>query len=102
MIGRISGLRIDHPDGLYDPCAYFQQLQQKARQILGIELQQEKPLYVLIEKILEHGEELDKSLPVHGTTGYEFMNLLNGIFVQHQNDKVRVSGYKIERSLVSS
>ncbi|HEY0564374.1 MAG TPA: malto-oligosyltrehalose synthase, partial [Terriglobales bacterium] len=40
------------------------------------------PLYCLVEKILEPGEQLPEEWPVHGTSGYEFMNLLNGIFIE--------------------
>ncbi len=40
-----------------------------------------KPLYVVVEKILEPGEQLPDEWPVHGTTGYDFLNFLNGLFV---------------------
>jgi len=65
--GTLSGLRIDHPDGLYDPGAYFQRLQALAPPGEG-------PLYVLAEKILSEGEVLPENWPVAGTTGYAFAN----------------------------
>jgi (1->4)-alpha-D-glucan 1-alpha-D-glucosylmutase len=68
---QLEGLRIDHPDGLYDPAAYFRRLQGAG----------EKSVYVVVEKILTGSERLPEGWPVHGTTGYEFSNLLNGLFV---------------------
>jgi (1->4)-alpha-D-glucan 1-alpha-D-glucosylmutase len=68
--GKLDGLRIDHPDGLNDPEQYFRRLQDRAG-----------PLYVLVEKILAGFERLPKSWPVHGTTGYNFTNVVNGLFV---------------------
>jgi len=68
---KLDGLRIDHPDGLYDPAGYFHRLQ-------GAE---QKSFYVAVEKILTGEERLPASWPVHGTTGYEFANLVNGLFV---------------------
>jgi (1->4)-alpha-D-glucan 1-alpha-D-glucosylmutase len=67
--GLVSGLRIDHPDGLYDPAEYLRRLQSLA------------PQYVVVEKILEPGERLPEDWPVQGTTGYEFLNSLNGLYV---------------------
>ena len=78
--GKINGLRIDHPDGLYDPAGYFEDLQGAASEALenggG-----EPPAYVVVEKILAAHERLPEDWPVSGTVGYEFMNLLNGLFV---------------------
>lgn len=76
--GKIDGLRIDHPDGLYDPATYFQQLRER----LGAELEpQNREAYLIIEKILTGREPLRNEWPVDGTTGYEFSNLVNGLFV---------------------
>ncbi len=72
----INGLRIDHVDGLYDPTKYLYNLRDRA-----------KNSYIVVEKILEFDEELPKDWPIHGTTGYEFMNFLNGIFCKHDNEK---------------
>jgi (1->4)-alpha-D-glucan 1-alpha-D-glucosylmutase len=67
--GRITGLRIDHPDGLWDPKQYLERLQQ------------EQPMYVVVEKILCGNERLPRDWPADGTTGYDFLNRLNGLFV---------------------
>ncbi len=147
--GHVQGLRIDHPDGLYDPPEYLRRLQkarflQVCRQAFDEEFAPAdsapvsadataglpaaatpertaadgngspsapsaalsweslepllvdrfeslarterndvliRPLYVVVEKILEPGERLPESWPVHGTTGYDFLAQLNGIFV---------------------
>jgi (1->4)-alpha-D-glucan 1-alpha-D-glucosylmutase len=79
--GAVTGVRVDHPDGLYDPAGYFSSLQELAREALGpASAEDELPLYVLAEKILAGPEELP-DWPIHGTTGYEFLNALNGVFV---------------------
>ena len=76
--GRVTGLRVDHPDGLYAPAEYFRSLQREcARAAHGVD----GPFFIVAEKILSPGEPLPQSWPIAGTTGYEFLNLLNGIFV---------------------
>ena len=75
--GKITGLRIDHPDGLRDPKTYFERLQKP----FG------KKHYILAEKILSDEECLPEDWPVHGTTGYDYLNFLNGLFVQNANEK---------------
>ena len=67
--GKLDGLRIDHVDGLRSPKAYLTQL----RDAIG-------DAYLIVEKILEAGEELS-DWPCDGTTGYEFLNLVLGLFV---------------------
>jgi (1->4)-alpha-D-glucan 1-alpha-D-glucosylmutase len=79
--GKVDGLRIDHPDGLYDPTKYFRQLQDKLTAGLA---GQNRRAYVIAEKILTGEERLRKDWPVNGTTGYEFANLVNGLFVDHK------------------
>ena len=78
--GKVKGLRIDHPDGLYDPGGYFARLHEA---ILGRPLAPGDPLpiYLVIEKILAEHERLLESWPVHGATGYRFANLTNALFV---------------------
>jgi (1->4)-alpha-D-glucan 1-alpha-D-glucosylmutase len=76
--GAVTGLRIDHPDGLYAPAEYFGRLQELAVQAVG------RPLYIVAEKILAPGERLPDTWAVAGTTGYEFLNLLNGVFVDRR------------------
>jgi (1->4)-alpha-D-glucan 1-alpha-D-glucosylmutase len=116
--GQVSGLRIDHADGLFDPTAYLWHLQ--SRRFLQLcrhefesrftqqnefswsdiepileqqfgELRQKRPespllrsLYLLVEKILGSAEKLPDDWPVHGTTGYEFLNSVNGLFVDRR------------------
>jgi (1->4)-alpha-D-glucan 1-alpha-D-glucosylmutase len=88
--GRVTGLRIDHPDGLFDPMQYFLDLQSACRGVLppyaaaGPERSEgdaERPCYIVIEKILVRDERLRTDWRVHGTTGYEFLNLVNGLFI---------------------
>ncbi len=80
--GAVSGLRIDHVDGLYDPGRYLQKLQEWATaELPGRVPASEKPLYLVVEKILGKDEGLPETWPIHGTTGYEFLNDLNGLFV---------------------
>jgi (1->4)-alpha-D-glucan 1-alpha-D-glucosylmutase len=76
--GKVDGLRIDHPDGLYDPTNYFRQLQEKLSVALA---GQNRRTYVIAEKILTGQERLRKAWPIEGTTGHEFANLVNGLFV---------------------
>ena len=68
---KLDGVRIDHPDGLYDPHEYFERLQRAAA----------RPIYLVVEKITASFERLPASWPVHGTTGYNFTNVVNGVFV---------------------
>jgi (1->4)-alpha-D-glucan 1-alpha-D-glucosylmutase len=79
--GRVQGLRLDHIDGLADPKTYLQRLQEA---IGG-----EEPAYLLVEKILGPGEALRPTWPVAGTTGYEFIEALAGLFV----DPAGVAGF---------
>ncbi len=116
-LGAITGVRIDHPDGLRDPAGHLWRLQRacfveryvdKARETLSPEadralaerelgalydrLRDEDPsspllraVYMVVEKILAADEQLPRDWPAHGTTGYDFMNQLNGIFVDREN-----------------
>ena len=77
--GKVDGLRLDHPDGLYDSAGYFRRLQKAAAGALDSD--ENEPLYVLVEKILASHEGLPEDWPVAGTTGYEFTNLVNGLSV---------------------
>ena len=109
--GKVEGLRVDHPDGLYDPRQYFERLQQAAAQESqwhgfstragdagnkgslstedrshGLKTRATKgrakpSLYVVAEKILAPDEPLPDDWAVHGTTGYDFLNMVNGLFV---------------------
>jgi (1->4)-alpha-D-glucan 1-alpha-D-glucosylmutase len=73
--GKFDGLRIDHIDGLHDPVTYLKRLRQKS-----------KDVYIIVEKILDHKEQLPSSWPVQGTTGYDLMNYTNGLFCKKENE----------------
>ena len=110
--GTVTGLRIDHPDGLADPLGYFRRLQEtlflracrrrldergeandwprlapalRARYRAAAEDDPASPLArrfpIVVEKILSRGEELPGNWPIDGTVGYEYLNVLNGLFV---------------------
>lgn len=73
--GKVTGLRIDHIDGLRQPEDYLRRLQSLERPDAS------QPLYLLVEKILARDETLPEAWPVHGTTGYEFILQLAGVLV---------------------
>ena len=81
--GKIDGLRVDHPDGLYDPKQYFERVQsgKASEKTVG------KFCYLVAEKILTGDEQLPFDWPIHGTTGYNFSNLVNGLFVDPQGER---------------
>ena len=83
--GFVDGFRIDHVDGLYDPGGYLQRLQARAQEIAPDTYSESARFYVTVEKILGFDEELPK-WPVAGTTGYDFLVLLNGLFVDGRNE----------------
>jgi (1->4)-alpha-D-glucan 1-alpha-D-glucosylmutase len=73
-----AGLRIDHIDGLRDPLAYLNRLQERLMSTNG---HPETSSYIVVEKILEKTEGLPSDWPVSGTTGYDYLNAANGLFV---------------------
>jgi (1->4)-alpha-D-glucan 1-alpha-D-glucosylmutase len=80
--GQVTGVRVDHADGLFDPERYFDDLQLLAARVWGDSPPGEtRPLYVVAEKVLSSQERLPKRWKVYGTTGYNYLNDLNGIFV---------------------
>jgi len=83
--GAIDGFRIDHVDGLFDPGDYLQRLQSRARE-LRPDLLDERPFFLVVEKILGMNESLP-DWPVAGTTGYDFLAKANGLFVEGQNER---------------
>src|SRR5438477_7688176 len=108
----INCIQVDHCDGMLNPRQYLIRLQllySDARvngpepvdpvgeNGISLEIQQtlaqhdwlerKHPLYVVVEKILEPGEELAKEWPVDGTSGYEFNNLVNGIFINQESER---------------
>ena len=116
--GKLAGLRIDHPDGLLDPKQYFQRLQSRYieacakleydadpqfRQVPWNEARhavQERlaassgqPLFVLVEKILAPDEPLRNDWPVAGTSGYDFISIVNGLFIDPSAEPILTRGY---------
>jgi (1->4)-alpha-D-glucan 1-alpha-D-glucosylmutase len=79
--GKVEGVRVDHPDGLYDPREYFGRLQCGVEATAAGQSCSTKTHYVVAEKILTDDERLSRDWPIHGTTGYEFAALVNGLFV---------------------
>ncbi len=110
--GGVTGLRVDHPDGLADPLGYFRKLQEelflqacrrrlesagrgddwsrvvdpiRTRYQTALAQAPDSPLArrfpVVAEKILSRGELLPADWPIDGTVGYEFLNALNGVFI---------------------
>lgn len=81
--GKVTGLRIDHIDGLHDPIGHMRKLQLRlAEDPAGGG--HDPSFYIVVEKVLAHGEELPRTFPVAGTTGYDFCDALNGLFVDGQ------------------
>ena len=80
--GHIRGLRVDHPDGLFEPEKYFRFLQDACKPDCT-----NRMFYVVAEKILTGHEPLRTDWAVEGTTGYGFLNLVSGIFVDHSKAK---------------
>jgi (1->4)-alpha-D-glucan 1-alpha-D-glucosylmutase len=73
--GTITGLRIDHVDGLRDPTRYLRTLRERVRGPGG------EPVYTVVEKILERDERLPEDWACEGTTGYEFLNVATGLLI---------------------
>ena len=117
--GLIQGLRFDHPDGLFNPPQYFTRVQmlsaasqccggdpcgavgengieQGVAQVFGQHdwTANLAPMYALVEKILGPGEELPNEWRVDGTVGYEFANLLNGVFIQTRSARAFTTLYQ--------
>jgi (1->4)-alpha-D-glucan 1-alpha-D-glucosylmutase len=115
----VTGLRVDHPDGLYNPVEYFHWIQRgcftqlmvaaengadggQAPPDMVAERERElaaqydeavlkdpgyRPFYIIGEKILTKSERMPEDWPIQGTTGYVFLNSLNGIFIDSRNAK---------------
>ena len=111
----VTGLRVDHPDGLYNPAEYFHRLQRGCftQQMIApggagdpthLTPQTEltlaerydeafladpayKPFYIVGEKILAKSERMPEDWPIFSTTGYVFLNSVNGIFIDGNNAK---------------
>ena len=119
--GKVTGLRVDHPDGLYHPAEYFHRLQrecfiqfclretemeeeailkEKMGQLYDETVSQSPssslrmPFYIVGEKILTKSERMPEDWPIFSTTGYVFLNAVNGILIQMANDKALVDIYR--------
>jgi (1->4)-alpha-D-glucan 1-alpha-D-glucosylmutase len=88
--GVLDGLRIDHVDGLFDPAAYCRRLSARIREVRG----GREGFYIVVEKILAHHERLPETWPVAGTTGYDFLNQLNGLFVDPAGERPLLRAYR--------
>ena len=71
-------MRLDHIDGLRDPAQYFQRLRRLIRDAQG---DAGRSFYMVIEKILGEHEQLHRFAGVHGTTGYEWLNVISQVLV---------------------
>lgn len=80
----ITGLRIDHIDGLFDPLGYMKHL----REALGPDF------YIIIEKILEWDEKLPNHWPVQGTSGYGFLAEVNQVLTEERNEQLFTQKYQ--------
>jgi (1->4)-alpha-D-glucan 1-alpha-D-glucosylmutase len=81
--GKVSGFRVDHVDGLRDPWAYLRRLADCVAASDG--RRRGGKFYIVAEKILSGQETLPEAWPVAGTTGYDFLNAVNGVFVDADN-----------------
>jgi isoamylase len=80
--GRVTGLRVDHTDGLYDPDGYFAAVQAGIRASLARASRPiDVPAYIVAEKILGPREVLPRSWAIAGTTGYDFLAAIHGVWV---------------------
>jgi (1->4)-alpha-D-glucan 1-alpha-D-glucosylmutase len=80
--GAVTGLRIDHPDGLYLPKEYLETLQHRSARAVGLPFPKDgRVIYMIVEKILTGTEKLQQDWPVYGTTGYDFANQVAGVLV---------------------
>jgi (1->4)-alpha-D-glucan 1-alpha-D-glucosylmutase len=98
--GKITGLRLDHIDGLFDPERYLVGLQEAICRQAGTAPGQPdgsgrgRSFYVVAEKILSRDESLPEHWPVAGTSGYDFLNELNGLFVDRRNQRALARVYR--------
>lgn len=101
--GKVTGLRIDHIDGLLDPVGYLLQLQARIAPRPPDTPPEEPPaFYVIAEKILMGDETLPDDWPVYGTTGYDFMNLSNGLMVSPEGLKALEASYARETGILTT
>ena len=118
--GKVTGLRIDHPDGLYAPVEYFRRLQEgavlstarrlvpdlgpsdlealaahyRAQVAANPAAAEARPLWIVAEKILVPGEPLPEWWVVAGTTGYDFLGSVNGLLVDRGTSRRMAAIYR--------
>lgn len=80
--GEVAGLRVDHVDGLIDPLTYLHRVREAA-----------PDSYLVVEKVLDYNELLPGAFPVDGTTGYDFIAHIDGLFVDSRNEDALTSLY---------
>jgi (1->4)-alpha-D-glucan 1-alpha-D-glucosylmutase len=90
--GKATGLRVDHIDGLYDPLDYLQWLQTRLGS--GEPAGAAPRFYVVVEKILGGDEQLPEDWPACGTTGYDFLNAVNAVFVDARGIRLLDAVYR--------
>ena len=91
--GCIDGFRIDHVDGLFDPGDYLTRLRARARAARPDFSTDDSAPYIVVEKILGSGEPLP-AWPVAGTTGYDFLVMVNGLFVDTRQERAMTGVYE--------
>jgi len=90
--GKVTGLRIDHIDGLHDPLQYLRRLQHHLAP-KAAESGRPPGFYIVVEKILIGNEALSEEWPVFGTTGYDFLNAVNALFVDSEGLQTIAAAY---------
>jgi (1->4)-alpha-D-glucan 1-alpha-D-glucosylmutase len=98
--GRIDGLRLDHTDGLREPAAYFAKLRRALGEACGTDAG--LGLYVVAEKILERGEQLPRAWRIDGTTGYDFLGLVNGLWVDPSGERALSEIHRAQTGVTAS
>jgi (1->4)-alpha-D-glucan 1-alpha-D-glucosylmutase len=102
--GRVTGLRVDHPDGLLDPADYFSKLRSTAKRVPVSDDHAaddgepstgavDREPYIVAEKILTGGELLHNDWPIEGTTGYEFLSQVSAVLVDAEGFSALQSRY---------
>jgi (1->4)-alpha-D-glucan 1-alpha-D-glucosylmutase len=96
--GLVDGLRVDHVDGLLDPLGYLERLRAEVDRRRP-ETEAADPFPIVVEKILSPGEKLRQEWPVQGTTGYEFLNDLEDVFLDPDGNAAIERAYRSLRRL---
>ncbi len=92
--GSVTGVRLDHPDGLWNPRQYVELLQKRFAEIAGLDASPgQPPLYIVAEKILTGPERLPDRWLLHGTTGYDFTNQVTGFLIDRSAEEAITDTY---------